>query len=83
MPRPSAYQPLSDFLAAAHEDEIILTFAAIEAILDAALPPSATTKGGSWSNAGNSYVRTWRALGWSVRIDRRRGVVTFTRAVEG
>ena len=40
-PKGSKYQPLADYLAAQTADEVRLSFAAIEAILGAALPTSA------------------------------------------
>ncbi len=79
MPMPSVYQPLLDHLAAVEEHTAILTLMEIEDILDAALPPSAITSGGYWLSAHHSYVRAWRALGWSAHFNRRRGVVVFTR----
>ncbi len=83
MPMPSVYQPLLDYLAAVEGDTAVLTLMEIEAILDAALPPTATTSGGYWSSASNSHVRAWRALGWSAHCTPRRGLVVFTRDVEG
>ncbi len=82
MPMPSVYQPLLDYLAAVEGHTAVLTLVEIEAILDAALPPSATAQGIYWSNANNNYVRAWRALGWSAHFNGRRGLVIFTRDAE-
>ncbi len=79
MPMPSVYQPLLDHLAAVAGHEAVLTLMEIEAILDAALPPTAITSGGYWSSASNSHVRAWRALGWRAHASPRKLRVIFTR----
>ncbi len=82
MPRPSVYQPLLDHLAAVEGHEAILTFREIEAILDAALPPTAITSRGYWSSASNSHVRAWQALGWHAHASPRKLRVRFARDAE-
>jgi len=79
MSRRTAYQPLLDDLAASDDREVVLTLDQIEAILDAALPDTAYTHGGYWTEEGSAHVRRWRAMGWRARLDRRNRCVHFTR----
>ncbi len=76
---PSVYQPLLDHLAAAEGHEAVLTFREIEALLDAALPPTAITSGGYRSSASNSHVQAWHAMGWRAHASPSKLRVIFTR----
>jgi hypothetical protein len=84
------YAPLTASLAAQLPGtvSVTLTFAAIEALIRAPLPPSAYTTGRYWwSNAPrNPRARAWRPAGWVVAavrrgrsVDARQWAVTFTR----
>ena len=82
---PSKYQPLADSLAAQPGDELILTFAQIEAVLSTRLPLSAWTP--DWCSnrvdrkrGTRAQTQAWRAAGWRRQsVDLRAGTVTFTR----
>ncbi len=80
---PTKYQPLVDYLRA-HPDaeEIILTFAAIEAILGGPLSVTAQVSPSWWSGRVQPHTRTWRALGWRGRLEQRDRCVHFTRPEE-
>ena len=84
MPRPGArkYQPLADYLAAQHADEVRLSFAQIEAIVGSALPTSAYLRGWWWSKGAKRLAaQPWRAVGWEAALTRRADErrVTFRR----
>jgi len=80
----SKYQPLADYLATLTVDEVMLTFAEIEAILGTALPPSARAAP-FWANLIDSWHRSvqaqaWRRAGWQVAVANvGLGMVTFAR----
>lgn len=82
--RPSRYQPLVDLLAASDDDdEVVLTFKEIAAIIGRRhLPESAILRPGWWTNKRNGPVALWMAIGWRARADRDRLRVIFTRATE-
>jgi hypothetical protein len=73
------YGPLLRHLAALPADQgtVTLTFAALEALIGAALPPSARTTG-FWSG-GSSVLLQFRRAGWRPSFARQRVVVTFRR----
>ena len=80
--RPPKYAPLAAHLAAQPDDvaRVELTFAEVEAILGARLPPTAV-RPIWWSNSMSSpQGRAWLAAGWRAtpRVGGRR--VIFTRA---
>jgi hypothetical protein len=80
-PAQAKYYPLQVYLAAQTGGRVTLTFAEIEAIVGAALPPTATLRR-FWANAtyGSAHARAWQAAGWRVvefRPEQRR--VTFVR----
>ena len=80
---PRKYDPLADYLAALTVDEVTLTFAEIEAIIGAPLPPSARLRTWWANTAGSAQARAWRSAGW--RMARRQlhsatPAVTFVRA---
>lgn len=73
------YDPLTAYLAALTGTSCALTFDAIEAIIDAPLPQSATKSDNWWSNQNHSptshaQALSWMNAGWkveSVRLDAR------------
>jgi hypothetical protein len=71
-----------DSLAARSETEIMLTFPEIEAIMGTPLAAHAYVDSDTWNSNRHSYVQAWRALGWSVRLDRRNRRVICTRDAE-
>ena len=82
-PRVSKYQPLADYLAAQHADEVTLSFTQIEAILRRPLPTSAYLRPW-WLTRRSHHVASlvWRAAGWdAIAVLRRAGErwVTFRR----
>ncbi len=80
----SKYDPLTRYLAGLAEDEATLTFAEIEAIVGAPLPPSAWQVS-YWTRATRAWGpqhRPWTRAGWRVvRVHRQfdRPAVTFQR----
>ena len=81
---PSKYQPLADYLAAqpAAVGAVALTVAEVAAIVGAALPLGAWTRGW-WKDTTDVRAGAWRRAGWRVEAVRLRTdppTVTFTRA---
>lgn len=79
------YEPLTEYLATLTGDEVCFTFAEIEAILRAPLPPTAWRRSAWWANSSrldHPQSRAWLASGWSVSADVNNGAVTFFRAAE-
>jgi len=62
------YQPLREYLAAQPGAQLTLTFAAIEAIIGAPLPPMAAHSRSWWANtvSGDPQARAWGGDGWRV-----------------
>jgi len=76
------YEPLSEYLMTLAGDEVCFTFAEIEAILGASLPPTAWRRSMWWANSlrpDHPQSRAWLASGWSVSADVDNGAVTFFR----
>jgi len=72
-----------DLLAASDDDEVVLTFAEIAAIIGRRhLPETAILHPGWWTDKRNGPVVRWTAIGWRARADRDHLRVTFTRATE-
>ncbi len=81
--RPSRYRPLVDHLAAAGEDEVVLTFKEIAALIGRrSLPESAILHPRWWRDARSTPVMLWRAAGWDAHPDRDHLRVRFTRDAE-
>ncbi len=81
--RPSDYQPLVDLLAASDDDEVVLTFKKVAAIIGRpTLPESAILHPTWWRYKRNGHVVLWTAIGWQARADRDHLRVIFTRATE-
>ena len=80
------YDPLRDYLMGCDSDEVTLTFAQVEAILERALPASARKYDAWWANLGDdastrhSHARSWHAAGYLARANRAEGTVVFRRA---
>jgi DNA-binding XRE family transcriptional regulator len=68
MKREGKYRPLFDFLSGVRLDEISLTLSEIEALLGDALPASARTTRGWWSNRehGSLQAAAWMDAGYQV-----------------
>ena len=79
---PRKYDPLIAYLAAFAAGEVTLTFAEIEAIIEAPLPPSAR-RAAFWGNTTEQVVQPpWRQAGWRVRrtdLHADTRTVTFVR----
>lgn len=80
---PSRYQPLVDHLAAATGDEVVLTFARIEALIGGPVPISARVHAGYWAGANTPPARLLGAAGWRGTIERSRTRVRFVRVRDG
>jgi DNA-binding transcriptional regulator YiaG len=81
----SKYQPLLDALRQSEQAHVTLTFAAIEALLCEALPPSARSKRGWWSNRSKGALQAtaWMSAGYLMAaIDLDNEQVTFTKPPE-
>jgi DNA-binding transcriptional regulator YiaG len=78
----SKYQPLLEFLRDSNQDEVILTFAEIEALMNNPLPNSAKSKRAWWSNRSKGALQAsaWMEAGYrveDVNLDGQR--VTFRK----
>jgi hypothetical protein len=75
------YHPLFEHLLYSGHGQATMTFAEIEAVLEARLPQSARTREEWWSNSpsGHSQARAWMRAGYKTsRIDLAAQSVTFT-----
>ncbi len=81
--KPSRYQALVDLLAASNDDEVVLTFKEIAAIIGRRhLPETAILHPGWWTDKRNGPVVLWTAIGWRARADRDHLCVHFARDAE-
>ncbi len=80
--KPSRYQPLIDYLAAATDDLVTLTYKEVAALIGAPLRASATLRTNWWTDKDRLHVRAWRALGWRAHASSRYQRVHFTRDAE-
>ncbi|MFB2980913.1 helix-turn-helix transcriptional regulator [Microseira sp. BLCC-F43] len=74
------YQPLLEFLRGSNQNEIILTFAEIEALINDSLPNSAKSQRAWWSNRSKGALQAsaWMDAGYRVEnVDFERQSVTF------
>lgn len=74
------YHPLFEHLLFSGQGEMTMTFAEIESIISAQLPPSARRREEWWSNSlnGHSQARAWmRASYKTARVDLARETVIF------
>jgi len=78
----SKYAALGDYLRKQNSDEIAMTFAEIERVAGAILPPSAYAHRPWWSNSVTNSVltRVWLSAGYkSARVDMARQRLVFQR----
>ncbi|HAG82729.1 MAG TPA: transcriptional regulator [Cyanobacteria bacterium UBA12227] len=78
----SKYQPLLEFLRGSNQNEVILTFGEIEALMNDSLPDSAKEKRAWWSNRtkGALQASAWMEAGYRVEdVDLDRQRVTFRK----
>lgn len=78
----SKYQPLLEFLRNSNQDEVTLTFAEIEALINDTLPDSARTKRAWWSNRSKGALQAsaWMEAGYRVEdVDLDGQRVTFRK----
>ena len=86
--RMGKYDPLRDYLIKCGNDEVILSFADIEAILGRALPPSASNYDAWWANIGDnpftqhSHAKSWHSAGYKAQVNRAARMVRFYRESE-
>jgi hypothetical protein len=77
------YDPLQDYLGAASEPLLRLTFAQVERILGISLPASARKHPAWWANekvGTHSHARAWLDAGYQTqRLDLNAQTVEFTR----
>lgn len=79
----SKYQPLLEFLRESNQDEVNLTFAEIEALMNDTLPDSARSKQAWWSNRSKGALQAsaWMEAGYRVEdVDLDGQRVTFRKA---
>jgi hypothetical protein len=75
------YHPLFEHLLFNGHGQVTMTFAEIEAVLEARLPPSARGRQEWWSNSpnGHSQARAWMRAGYETsQVDLAGQKVTFT-----
>lgn len=78
----SKYFPLQEYLRQTGEDEIGLTFSAIEKILGVSLPATARVQRAWWSNRSSGAVQAnaWMLAGYHAEeVDVAKEQVTFRR----
>jgi hypothetical protein len=76
------YEPLTAFLRRQKADEVRLTFAQIEHVIGAKLPPKAQLHRAWWSNSGSNNVMTkaWLVAGFrSEQVDIEGRQLVFRR----
>jgi hypothetical protein len=74
------YDPLRDYLASRHADEVRMDFADIEELVGP-LPASARIHRAWWANDSKSEAQAWRAAGWHVSsVNQAAERVTFARS---
>lgn len=78
------YQPLLEFLRDNNQDEVRLSFAEIEALIDSNLPDSARSQRAWWSNRrkGALQAEAWMEVGYRVEdVDFEQQQVTFRKPI--
>jgi DNA-binding transcriptional regulator YiaG len=78
----SKYKPLLDFLRGCNQNEVSLTFAEIEALMNDSLPDSAKSKRAWWSNRSKGALQAsaWMEAGYHVEdVDFNEQRVTFRK----
>jgi DNA-binding transcriptional regulator YiaG len=82
MKQEGKYRPLFDYLSGNGADEVSLTLTEIETLLGDALPASARTTRGWWSNRdrGSLQAAAWMEAGYHVKdVDLATGHVVFRK----
>ena len=82
----SKYHPLFEHLLFSGQNELSMTFAEIERVIGASLPPSARSREEWWSNSprGHSQARAWMRASYSAsRVDLVGQTVIFKLDQEG
>jgi hypothetical protein len=79
------YDPLSQHLMQQAGQEILMTFAEVEAVIGATLPPSAKAYPEWWANESNPrtthvQARSWLDAGFRTTVNLSCGMVTFRKA---
>lgn len=80
MTESTKYHPLFEHLLFSGQGEAMMTFAEIEEVIEARLPPSARTREEWWSNSpsGHSQARAWRRAGYKTSgVDLANERVSF------
>jgi hypothetical protein len=73
------YAPLESYLLLADQslDEIVLSFAQIEAIIGANLPPDAYNPSGTWwrntNDSKRPQAKAWLSAGWKIAASNQAG----------
>jgi hypothetical protein len=78
------YEPLKEFLRKQGVNEIQMTFAQIERVIDAKLPPKAQQHRAWWSNSptNNVLTKAWLEAGFrSEQVDMEGRKLVFRRSV--
>jgi hypothetical protein len=81
----SKYSPLGDYLRDRHATEVPMTFAEIEHVIGARLPPKAQGHRAWWSNNPNNNVmtRVWLDAGFETeRVDMASRRLVFRRVTD-
>ena len=80
------YDPLESYLAqvSSKEAEVVLSFAQIEQIIGANLPPDAYNPSGTWwrntNDAKRPQAKAWLSAGWKIAASNQAGKqVRFVR----
>ena len=76
------YYPLYEHLRQSGQDELTLTFSAVEALLGESLPPTSRTQRAWWSNRSQGAVQAsaWMEAGYRVEsLDLAAEQVTFRK----
>jgi hypothetical protein len=76
------YEPLSEFLRKQSSDKVRMSFARIERIIGAKLPPKAQQHRAWWSNnpSNNVMTKAWLAAGFkSADVDIERRTLVFQK----
>ena len=76
------YDPLCAYLVTMPGEEVCYTFAEVEAIIGAPLPPTALRHTAWWANScrfDHPQARAWMAGGWTAGVDLDNTCVTFFR----
>ncbi len=80
----SKYQPLFEFLRESNRDEVTLTFAEIEVLINDTMPNSARSKRAWWSNRSKGALQAsaWIEAGYRVEdVDLDGQRVTFHKPI--